>query len=150
MAEDNKMGVGVGDVVEKSLDVSTKLAKWKNYVIYALLAVVAAEGVGLLWQRGTVEATKTQLVEAQAKLDKVNTALALSKANEQSCKLASDRQNKAIADAGERFNELKERFYKLEEDIKNGKFYKEADDIKRQPTPKTCEEALDFITRNLG
>lgn len=137
-------GASAGDIVK----VATKLSNWKNYVIYALLAVMVVEGVVILWQRGTVAEAKLDVQKKEKEVAALKVERDIAKSNESSCRINLDKQNTDIADAGKRYNDLQKEFDQLQRDIDSGKYYKNADDVKKQPVPKTCQETLDFFNRN--
>jgi hypothetical protein len=133
-----------GDV----LKVVGHLTKWKTYAIYALLAVVVAEGAYIVWQRGNVAEAKLEVANKDKELQQVILERDLAKMNEKSCRINLDDQNGKITDAGKRYDRLQAEMVELARKIANGDFYDKADDVRNQTTPKSCQEALDFMNRN--
>lgn len=127
-------GISVGSIVGKAVN-------WQQYVIYVLLIVCAAQGGWILWQRGSNAKQTTEIQHLKIERDTAKT-------NEAATKVALDEQNKQIADAGKNYNDLQKKFDDLAKKIKNGDYYKPADNARNQPTPKSCQEALDFMNRN--
>ena len=130
------------------LKVAGKLSNWKTYVIYALLALVVVEGVVIIWQRGTVAKSAVLVAKADAKVTRITTERDIALSNEKSCRVNLADQNEKVGDAGKRYDRLKGEMDDLAKRIKDGEFYKPAEDVRKQPTPKSCDEALDFLNRN--
>ena len=137
-------GISGGDVIK----VAAKLSKWKTYLIYLLLGLIAAEGVGLLWLRGSLATAKEAVVRKEKDMDRIKTERDIAKTNEQSCRANLDKQNTDIGEAGKRYKKLQDEMDKLKADIDSGKYYQPAEEVKKQPVPKTCQETLDFFNRN--
>ncbi len=123
-----------------------KLSNWKTYVIYALLATVALQTVWILWQRGNVSKQETEIVELKIARD-------VAKGNEDRCRLAFDDQSKRIVDAGAEFEQSQKKVNDLNkwirENIANGTIHSKSDGIRNQNTPENCQEALEFMQRNI-
>lgn len=130
------------------LNVVSKISNWQTYVIYALLIAVALMGFGFVWERGEVAKAQLDVAHKQAEVTQLKTERDIAKANESSCRVNLAQQNTDITNAGKRYDQLKSEFDKLQKDIDSGKYYKSADDVKKQPVPKTCQETLDFFNRN--
>jgi len=130
------------------LSVVGAVSNWKTYVIYALLGLVALEGVCIIWQRGNVAAAELVASESEGKLKDMTIARDLAQANEASCRVNFADQNNKIAEANKLYNKLQQEMLDLATDIANGKYYKPADDVRKQPAPKTCTDTLDFLKRN--
>ena len=143
-AVDTPQGVKVSDVV----DVAVKLSKWKTYALYALLAVVAIQGGVIIWQRGNV--AKAELAVANKDKEMVSIILErdVARGNDKTCRLNLADQSAKITEAGKRYTVLQGEMAELERRIANGDFYKPADNVRNQATPKSCAEALDFMNRN--
>jgi hypothetical protein len=128
------------------------LSNWKTYVIYLLLAVSLGEGVVILWQRGTNSHAKTELVKKDREIDMLKVARDLANANLATCQLNVEDQNRRIAAFGDDYKNLNKQFNDLDTfirtGIKNGTFYRKADEVRNQVTPKSCDETLDFLNRN--
>lgn len=141
--------IDAGDVITAA----TKLTKWKTYVLYAALAVILVQTGVILWQRGSVAKAETALAQNQTEMLQLKTERDIAKTNENSCKLALDTQSGKVGDAGKEYDKLQRDFnaYKkeIEDGFKSGKYYKKADDIRNQPTPKDCDGLLDFFNKNI-
>lgn len=132
-----------------ALQIAKNLLKWKNYIIYALVIVALVEGGIMLWQRGTVQEGKAELAKQQTVLHEVKVVRDLALANLKECMSKGSKQNKSVKDASDKYKRVRTDFDNLQDRIDRGDFYKPADDIRNQLTPKTCKEALDFMNRNL-
>ncbi len=130
------------------ISVAGKLSNWKQYVIYALLVVVAIEGGYIVWQRGNFAEAKLEVANKDKQLNQVILERDLAKMNEKSCRVNLDDQNGKITDAGKRYDRLQSEMVDLAKKIANGNYYNPADNVRNQPTPKTCQDALDFMNRN--
>lgn len=139
-----QQGIDASDLVK----VAGKLSNWKTYVIYALLAVAAIESGIIIWQRANVAEAKLEVSKKDNELQRIMIERDIAKANEKSCRVNLDDQNLRVTEAGKRYEVLQKEFAKLAETIAKGDFYKPADDLRKQPVPKTCQEALDFMNRN--
>lgn len=131
------------------VQVIDKVSNWKTYVIYALLALAVVEGLGLLWQRGTVAETKAFMAKQELVMKDLKISRDIARSNADSCQLKMDQQNQSIEDAAKKLKKIEDDLAQLQSRINRGDFYKPAVDVKKQPTPKTCKEALDFINRNI-
>lgn len=147
MSENNETPQGAIEAKDV-INVATKLSKWKNYVLYAAVAIILIEGGVILWQRGTVANAETELAKNQTEMQRLRIERDLAKSNENTCKLNLDSQNKQIDKQGKDYAKLQADMKALEKKIADGDFYDKADDVRNQQTPKTCEEALDFMNRN--
>lgn len=143
--EPTPQGIDASDIAK----VVVKASNWKTYVIYALLVVIAVESVGLLWQRGTVKGYEVKIAKHDSEILRFQTERDIAKANEKSCRVNLDDQNKKLTELGNRFKNMQNSFSDIESRIKSGEFTRNADNVRKQPTPKTCQEAVDFINRNL-
>lgn len=130
------------------LSVVGAVSNWKTYVIYALLGLVAIEGIYIIWQRGNVAAAELVARNSEEKVKDMKLARDLAQANEATCRVNFEDQNRKIEEAGKRYNKLQSEMLDLATDIANGKYYKPANDVRNQITPKTCIETLDFLKRN--
>lgn len=125
------------------------ITKWKDYLIYVLIALMVLEGGVIVWQRGSVAKAEKAVVEKDRQLDAMKVARDLAIGNEQTCRLNIADQNAKIADASKRYTELQGEMVELAKKIAKGDYYKPADNVRNQEIPKTCEETLDFMNRNL-
>lgn len=138
-------GATAGDIIK----VAGKLSNWKTYVIYALLAVIVVEGVVIIWQRGNVATAELAVANKDKELATVILARDTAQGNDKTCRLNLADQNTKVGDAGKRYTVLQAEMDALELRIARGDFYKPADKVRNQPTPKSCDEALDFMNRNI-
>jgi Holliday junction resolvase RusA-like endonuclease len=146
-----------GAVSSKDLSVVVdnlkRILQWKNYVIYGLVFMVLGLGIAFLWQRGTVADAKVAVEKANSEIALLEIARDIALANEKACKDAVASQNKAITEAGAQYDADKKKIDNLTkfimDNIRNGKMYKDANDARNQTAPKTCEESLEFMVRNL-
>jgi septal ring factor EnvC (AmiA/AmiB activator) len=122
---------------------------WRTYVIYVLLAISLLEGLGLIWQRGTVAETKAMMAKQELTMKDLKISRDIARSNADSCQLKMDQQNKSIADSDAKLKKIEYDLNQLQQRINHGDFYKPVLDVKKQPTPKTCKDALDFINRNI-
>lgn len=134
--------------VSDILVVAKRLTRWKTYVIYLLLATVAVEAGVIVWQRGNVAKAELAVASKDKELTRVKLERDLANTNEKSCRVNLDDQNGKIADAGKRYDRLQREMVELAKKIAEMDAYKPADDVRKQPTPKSCQEALDFMNRN--
>lgn len=132
----------------KVINVIGKLSNWKNYVIYALLALSIGEGVWILVQRTDVAKAHTAVTKAKADRDMAIVARDIAKGNEAKCKISYNQVVFDVNAANAKYNQLSHDFEVLNKAIKDGKFFKPADDVRKQATPKSCQEALEFMNRN--
>lgn len=139
----------------QGLDVSdaaklvSKASNWQTYLIYLLLICILIEGIAILWQRGTVNAYKLKLAKYDNEITLLKTARDLAQSNEAACRVNFDVQNKKIIQLGKDLADANTSFDDLRNRILKGEFNKAADAVKNQPTPKTCQDAVEFINRNL-
>lgn len=137
-------GIDAGDI----LKTAKHLTRWKTYVIYLLVASLSVSVVANLWQRGTNSGLETKLAEKDAELQAAKTRQQMAEANERSCKASIATSNEIVARENKRFIALQKEMAELQRKIDSGEFYKDADDARKQPTPKDCQETLDFFNRN--
>lgn len=135
-----------------ALDIVAPILKtvtpWRTYVIYALIGLAVIEGGIILWQRGTVAAAKLEVAHKDAEVNRITLERDIANTNEKSCRVNLDDQNRKISDAGKRYDNIQKEMKELSERLKDMDVYKPADDVRKQPTPTTCQEALDFMNRN--
>jgi hypothetical protein len=128
-----------------------KLSKWKDYVLYLLLFVVAVEGVVILWNRGTINDYETKALTAKVELDKVKLARDQAIANESICHAKMSEQNAIIDKEGKKFQNIQKDFSDLAKTLAElqARYNKDVTNVMNQPTPKTCADINSFINRNL-
>lgn len=143
--EDKISGVDASSVIE----VAKKISNWKTYVIYLLLALTVILGVICLWQRGSIANLKVDVTKMQGELDKAIIDRDLARNDLEVANGKIKNQNEAVSIANQKLTQMQKEMKYLQDKIDVLEEYREVERIKRQPTPQTCEEVLDFINKNI-
>lgn len=136
-----------------AVGVSVKLMKaainWRKYIMYGLLAVVLVQSVALVVQRNTVLSERVTVANQNTQITTLKLERDTAKANESNCRLNLTDQNRKIDEVGKEFERHKAEMKELEAKIARGDFYREAEEVRKQPTPTSCAEALEFMRSNI-
>lgn len=150
MTEQTPQGVSLNDI--NIPQIVSRLSNWKNYVIYTLLVVILVLVGVVIWQRGSLAKAETTIAKNTTVQQHLIIERDLAKSDLKTCGMKVAEQNVQITKAGDDYAQVKKDWSKLDkfisDGIRNGTIFKSADEVRRQKTPKSCNEALDFMNRN--